>query len=246
MESVPLIEAVHESEILKSVQGHQHVVEFINTAYQAPYFFLFTHYYSGGSLAANRVLCQRDYEVEESELIWMARFRVCKQIKEAMVYIHELGIIHGDLKPANIFLDEMGNCHLGDFGTSEYIVGGPEVTIPICLRARSKSLENFTIPYMAPELVEKPSALTCASDVWSMGCIALELATGRPPWDGLESHQILINLLEGRLPSQFNTERLNGVPRKFLTLIEACLNPVPSMRMTPRELLELCYGGFDV
>jgi serine/threonine protein kinase len=239
-ESSALKAALKEAEILKAVQGHPNVVQLITSAYEKPYFFLFTEFCNGGTLSSNKVLCRRSIGTVDSDLIWKARFKVCQQVKEVLVHIHELGIIHGDIKPSNVLFDEFGQVRVGDFGNSEYFPLHPLSMIPLCLEPTPKTIENFTIPYMAPELLKRPMA-TSASDMWAFGCFALEISTGVPPWYGLEPAEILLKLSELASPLNHAVERLDGVPTRFTEVIKACLCPDPTRRPTARQLLEAHY-----
>lgn len=239
-ESSALKAALKEAEILKAVQGHPHVVQLITCSYEKPYYFMFTEFCTGGTLASNKVLCRRSLMSSDSDLIWKARLKVCRQVKEALVHIHELGIVHGDIKPSNVLFDGLGQVRVGDFGNSEYFPRQPTTSIPLCLEPSPKSIENFTIPYMAPELLHRPLA-TAASDMWAFGCFVLEIATGVPPWHGLEATEILLKLASRASPIDHASDRLDGVPHNFINIIKACLCPDPRLRPSARELLEQHY-----
>ncbi|CCW63960.1 unnamed protein product [Phytomonas sp. EM1] len=90
-------------------------------------------------------------------------------------FLHSRGVLHRDVKPANMLLGTEGSVKLTDFGTS------------VLLSENEHTLESGVImgtaPYMAPEVVR--GVYSAASDVWSLGCTALELATGHVPWEDL-------------------------------------------------------------
>ncbi|CAG2251306.1 STKLD1 [Mytilus edulis] len=86
------------------------------------------------------------------------------QIIEALVYAHEKGIIHRDVRPNNMYVNEDGNLVLGDFSVAS-VMGDT--------RTCTRSTLDIT-NYMAPEMTDK---FTMASDVWAFGCILLELTT---------------------------------------------------------------------
>ena len=115
--------------------------------------------------------------------------RHTKQILEALNYLHnhEKRVIHGDLKAANILIavDNMQSCiKLTDFGESRRLE-----SLPQNLHASSESGAIFndfkgSILWMAPEcFTRKPVGRR--SDIWSLGCTIIELATAQLPWHGI-------------------------------------------------------------
>ena|SRR5687768_5809984 len=100
---------------------------------------------------------------------------------EGLNYLHEKGIIHRDLKCANVLVDNMGVIKLSDFGASKRIVStfdehghsaGEEHML--------KSVKGS--PYwMAPEVVRK-SGHGYPADIWSLGCCVIEMLSSKPPW----------------------------------------------------------------
>ncbi len=245
IESLSLKEALKETGMLKIVQGHQNVVKYLNESWESPYFFLFTEYYSGGTLSGNKVLCKRDPTKQETDLVWKARFKVLQQVKEAIVYIHDIGVIHDDIKSSNVLFDALGQVKLCDFGSAMYDPKDPRKAVPLCLEDMTKvTNDRFTIPYMAPELLAK-SIPTKATDIWAFGCLALELVTGIPPWHGLGPGEIFTRLSQGETPLNHVMNRMTGVPIVFKKVIENCLVTDPAKRFTARQLLELHYILYD-
>jgi len=93
-----------------------------------------------------------------------------RQIVQGLAYLHYRGIIHRDIKPANLLLGPSGEIRLSDFG---------------CARVQSESIVNTTSvlgtpAFMSPEAIT--GKLSAKSDVWSLGCTVLELATGETPY----------------------------------------------------------------
>jgi WD40 repeat protein len=107
------------------------------------------------------------------------RLELLAQICDAVEHAHEQGVIHRDLKPGNILVDESGQPRVLDFGVAR--VTGADL-ISSADRTRTGQLVG-TLSYMSPEqVVADPGALDRRSDVYSLGVILFELLTGRLPY----------------------------------------------------------------
>lgn len=97
------------------------------------------------------------------------------QILQGLCYLHSVGILHRDLKCANILIDNDGTCKLSDFGAS------------LKLNNTSENPTELTgSPFwMAPEVIrQQPYAYP--ADIWSFACVVLELLSGKPPWSSFD------------------------------------------------------------
>lgn len=99
--------------------------------------------------------------------------KVISQVGDALDYAHMCGLIHRDVKPSNVLMDERGNCLLTDFGLAKIIESSIHIT--------TSGMIMGTPAYMSPEqgLGEKLDART---DIYSLGVILYEMATGRAPY----------------------------------------------------------------
>lgn len=121
-------------------------------------------YVQGGSLKS---LIRKYKQLEES----IAR-NYMKQLLYGLQYLHARQIIHRDLKSANILVGEEGLVKLTDFGSSKKY-GSNE-------RHLTKSLRGS--PYwMSPEVLSRKGH-SFPADIWSLGCLLIEMISGRPPW----------------------------------------------------------------
>jgi TolB-like protein/tRNA A-37 threonylcarbamoyl transferase component Bud32/Tfp pilus assembly protein PilF len=135
-------------------------------------------------------------------------------------YAHEHGILHRDIKPGNVLLDVQGEPHLTDFGLARLVERGSTVTRTTdCLGTPS---------YMAPEQARGNSQVTGATDIYGLGAVLYQLLTGRPPFVGATSYEIVRLLLEtdARAPWLLNPK----VDRDLSTICLKCLEKDPPRR----------------
>ena len=144
--------------------SHKHLVPVLASGESDGVPFLVMPLVEGGSLAG---LLQRDGPMAGPRVA-----RLVAQIGGALDAIHTTGMVHRDVKPSNILVDDAGSAALTDFG----IAKGRAYTV---LTQSGQPLG--TLDYMAPELVEGGAA-TPASDVYALGCVAYESITGAPPF----------------------------------------------------------------
>src|SRR5262249_10137498 len=121
------------------------------------------------------------------------------KVARTVHYAHEHGILHRDIKPGNILLDAKGEPHLTDFGLARLVETKRTVTHTLTVLG--------TPSYMAPEqAVGNNSALTAATDVYSLGAVLYQLLTGHPPFAGGTTYETIKLLLdtEPRQPQALN------------------------------------------
>lgn len=118
--------------------------------------------------------------------------RIVAQVAAALDAAHEAGVIHCDVKPANVIVDPQGTAKLTDFGIARAARGPREHEL------------IGTARYIAPERIEG-KAPTERSDVYSLGLVAYELLAGRPPNAEMETEDLLRVRLDGRAPSLRST-----------------------------------------
>ncbi|NWV56077.1 TTK kinase, partial [Daphoenositta chrysoptera] len=158
-----------------------------------------------------------------------------KNMLEAVHTIHEYGIIHSDLKPAN-FLIVDGMLKLIDFGIANQMQ--PDVTSII------KDSQAGTMNYMAPEAIEdmssygengKPrSKISPKSDVWSLGCILYCMTYGRTPFQHITSH---INKMHAIVDPNYEIGFPDIAEKDLQDVLKRCLIRNPKERISVSELL---------
>ena len=142
------------------------------------------------------------------------------QVLHGLLYLHEQGVIHRDIKGANILTTKQGLVKLADFGVA----------------TRTTTLHESSVvgtPYwMAPEVIELSGATT-ASDIWSLGCTVIELLDGKPPYHKLQPMHALFRIVNDDHPPL--PEGASPVVRDFLM---QCFQKDPNLRVSARKLLK--------
>src|SRR5216117_857967 len=143
------------------------------------------------------------------------------KVARTVHYAHEHGILHRDIKPGNILLDQKGEPLLTDFGLARLVETESTVT-------RTKEVLG-TPSYMAPEQAAgNNTKLTNAADVYGLGAVLYQLLTGHPPFAGGTTYETIKLLLETepRSPRLWNPK----VDRDLSTICLKCLEKDPQRR----------------
>jgi serine/threonine-protein kinase len=114
-------------------------------------------------------------------LPWELVVEYAKQMCAGLAYAHERGVVHRDVKPGNFLLTTDGKLKLSDFGLATLVAGR---------RVTAAGRTAGTYEYMAPEQITGKE-LSTRTDLYALGCVLFELLTGRPPFIGGASAEIL-------------------------------------------------------
>ncbi|KAI0828348.1 kinase [Trametes gibbosa] len=172
---------------------HPNVVEYYGIEVHRDKVYIFEEYCQGGSLAA---LLEHG-RIEDENILQVYTL----QMLEGLAYLHSQGVLHRDIKPDNILLDHMGVIKYVDFGAAKILAKnhrtlqrtrrGSEAPTPDPTSGSFGNLNNSltgTPMYMSPEVIRNNKrGRQGAMDIWSLGCVVLECATGRKPWSNLDN-----------------------------------------------------------
>ncbi|CAG9317571.1 unnamed protein product [Blepharisma stoltei] len=177
-------------------------------------------YVPGGTL---RHLIQKYGILEDNVIKTFAR-----QLLKGLAYLHENNVIHRDLKSANILISTNGKLKLTDFGSSrKFEHSDLELT---------KSLRGS--PYwMAPEVVLRRGH-SYSADIWSLGCVLIEMASGRPPWSNYskDAREVLKLIATNEMLPDFPK-----CENQLKNIIKQCIQRDPMRRPSAKDLLKLSY-----
>ncbi|KAH8423790.1 putative MAP kinase kinase kinase (Bck1) [Aspergillus melleus] len=151
---------------------HPNIVQYLGCERGEFSISIYLEYISGGSIGS----CLRKHgKFEESVVKSLTR-----QTLSGLAYLHDQGILHRDLKADNILLDLDGTCKISDFGISKK-------TDNIYGNDSTNSMQG-SVFWMAPEVIHSQGqGYSAKVDIWSLGCVVLEMFAGRRPWSREEA-----------------------------------------------------------
>jgi serine/threonine protein kinase len=154
----------------------------------------------------------------EGKLDLPSTVKVCAQVADGLRAMWEAGMVHRDVKPANILLDRTGRAYITDFGLAKDSRG-------TVLTRPGQALGSMD--YMAPEQI-RGVELTGAADLYALGCVAFECLQGRPPFAHRNGMQVPFAHLQEEPPDP--TADRPDVPRPFAEALLTALRKDPSER----------------
>ncbi|KAI9850157.1 MAG: hypothetical protein M1838_006044 [Thelocarpon superellum] len=200
-----------EIDLLKNL-NHPNIVTYHGFVKTSESLYIILEYCENGSLHS---ICKNFGKFPENLVgLYMS------QVLHGLLYLHEQGVIHRDIKGANILTTKEGLVKLADFGVA----------------TRTTALHESSVvgtPYwMAPEVIELSGATT-ASDIWSVGCTVIELLEGKPPYHKLQPMPALFRIVNDDHPPF--SDGASPAVRDFLM---QCFQKDPNLRVSARKLLK--------
>ncbi|KAM6939985.1 STE20-like serine/threonine-protein kinase [Xenentodon cancila] len=210
-----------EIDILASCD-HQNIVKLLDAFYFESKLWILIEFCAGGAVDA--VMLELERPLTEPQIRV-----VCRQILQALTYLHENKIIHRDLKAGNILLTLDGDVKLADFGVSA---------------RNTKTLQRrdsfIGTPYwMAPEVVmcetSKDRPYDYKADIWSLGVTLIELAQIEPPNHEMNPMRVLLKIAKSDPPTLMQPSRWSP---EFSDFLKRCLDKNVDNRWSATQLLQ--------
>lgn len=177
-----LASIMQEIDLLKNL-NHKNIVKYLDSFKTKSHLHIILEYVENGSLAS--IIKPNKFGAFPESLVAV----YISQVLEGLVYLHEQGVIHRDIKGANILTTKEGLVKLADFGVATKLTEADVNTDSV-----------VGTPYwMAPEVIVM-SGVSAASDIWSMGCTVIELLTCVPPYYDLQPMTALYRIVEEEHP----------------------------------------------
>ena len=147
--------------------------------------------------------------------------RLGRDVASALYDLSQYGLVHRDVKPANIMIQPSGQCVLIDFGLAK---GHGDISIT------SSGELIGTWPYMAPEVIRGPGAESMASDLYALGTSVYQLLSGKLPFEGKDS-VLLRNIASGKPAPKLDRLRPE-LPPALVSLVDELMRPDPKLRLS--------------
>jgi serine/threonine-protein kinase len=176
-------------------------------------------YIEGESLAA-RLAREGELPIDEA-------VRLAREVAEALAYAHKRGIVHRDVKPANILLNQ-GHALMADFGIARAVDSGGEAIT-------RTGLAIGTPQYMSPEQATGDRDVDSRTDIYAVGAVLYEMLTGEPPFTGRTPQAVIARTLTER-PRPLGATR-EGLPAGLEAVVMQALARNAADRFTTAEAL---------
>ena len=149
---------------------------------------------------------------------------ICTQVGRALSSAHQRGLVHRDVKPGNVLLDEEGHAYLMDFGLIRRtdVRGGPTRTGQFM----------GSVAYCAPEQI-RGDPIDGRADLYSLGCVLFECLTGRPPF--YRENEVAVMYAHLEEPAPRPSDHVPGVPRGLDDVVATAMAKRPEDRFRTAE-----------
>ncbi|MHC5079914.1 MAG: serine/threonine-protein kinase [Planctomycetota bacterium] len=208
-----------EAEAVAKLGHHPNIVPVHEVGAEKNRHFIAMHFVEGKSL---------DDMITDGEVAPRRAAKIARKIASALAHAHAKGVLHRDVKPANILVTSSGEPQITDFGLARDVESDSALT---------QSGTTMGSPsYMPPEQADgRLEAIDARSDVYSLGAALYEMLVGRPPFEGATMINVIRKVImeEPASPRQWNP----SVPRDLETICLKCLEKDPERRYASAEVL---------
>ncbi|KAL9580950.1 MAG: hypothetical protein Q9212_004182 [Teloschistes hypoglaucus] len=212
---------------------HPNIVQYLGCERKEYSISIFLEYISGGSVGS----CLRKHGKFEQSLV----SSLTRQVLSGLAYLHQEGVLHRDLKADNILLDVDGTCKISDFGISKKSdnIYGNDIT---------NNMQG-SVFWMAPEVIRSHGmGYSAKVDIWSLGCVVLEMFAGRRPWSKDEAIGAIYKLGELNQAPPIPDDVAGEISAEAVAFMLDCFTVDPRERPTAETLLKrhpFCGVDFD-
>lgn len=165
------------------------------------------------------------------------RFELLKDVAQGLIYMHHEGMVHGDLKGANILIDRHERARIADFGLAAIVADNSTTTNSLAAAG--------TIRWMSPERVDprhpgaKDSQPTRESDCYALGMVILEVLSGEVPFTrDCNTWQVGMKITNGEHPKRPQGEEGAWFTDDLWKMLQGCWSPLPSARPSVDAVLK--------
>ena len=188
---------------------HRHVVPVLDTGEHEGIPYLTQRFVGSGSLADR---------LERGPLDIPTALRICAETADGLDALCEHGLVHRDVKPGNVLLDEQDTAYITDFGLAKDSQGS-------VLTRPGQALGS--LDYMAPEQI-RGEAVAGSADVYALACVMVECLTGRPPFGDRQGMRVLWAHLQDDPPDPCDLR--SDLPRPLGAVIVQAMQKEPQDR----------------
>ena len=209
-----------ETALMRLLQKNDFIVKYYGSYYsrKSNTIWLILEYCSCGSLIDLMFSIDRRFtEIEIASFIEM--------VLKGLIFLHDLNIIHRDIKAQNILLAEDGGAKLGDFGAGAKLTEGEY--------RHSKKGSPY---WMSPQVVLQED-YSIETDIWSLGITCVELAESEPPFADLKPLAVM-NKIGKNPPKVEDMINIKEYSESFVDFIRKCIVVDPNKRISAKELIE--------
>eukprot|EP01124_Arcella_intermedia_P022143 TRINITY_DN3239_c0_g1_i7.p1 TRINITY_DN3239_c0_g1~~TRINITY_DN3239_c0_g1_i7.p1 ORF type:complete len:689 (+),score=142.26 TRINITY_DN3239_c0_g1_i7:63-2069(+) len=166
-----------------------------------------------------------DVEKKQSDLNFHRKISICKNVFESLKWLHEKEVVHGRLKLSNVLLVNESKAKVADYGLGIPVLNG-STDWKYCFH-------NYTLHFMAPEVIADSTKLSFKSDYWSLGLVVLALFSEKLPFEGKSIDQLKNEISGFNFSKKVNHN--SSLPPTLLQVMLDLLEVKPENRTFPKE-----------